>query len=503
MAEFEDRGTELADRFAKMDPTLSPADAEKVTAALKRHAALRSGCLAMLSELAEDKGDDPLADPIAARVDQTAKDVLTILNGLLDGIENPSPNLRAFRDIATSEESKFFDAMKKLNCGKSRDQLMRYCHELESFVVTLRAKWQNLSGTEKALMQKERLYAGQMRETMKKVYEEAVPDYLTSARAITETIGAVDKAKSAINDAVKEAIKEYGEKKRLDPGMTATLAEYVKVGTAAAKGVWYALGLINPMAAVIMKGMNKAAKNIEPFIQYEIDNQVAEVKSSLNCAKTVIVTFSETRRQAADYVQNNGYAVAKQYLENSRKETAEFVGAMPSSSAALKTEAELFAKYVESAWLFYVEMMRIHHDNFVREFQGIFVDSISDQTLNDLTEQSYMNELCNGVTGWDLDSKLSAIYADMVQLHGNLETAFGSLTNFSEFPVEAQAMLQEQVREFQSNVQQPFTQEMKKELAKLEAAKGKRARPIMEHVSSMTNDLVQDLMKTQGARSSG
>lgn len=195
--------------------------------------------------------------------------------------------------------------------------------------------------------------------------------------------------------------------------------------------------------------------------------------------------------------------MAKQYLENSRKETAEFVGAMPSSSAALKTEAELFAKYVESSWLFFVEMMRIHHDNFVREFQGIFVDSISDQTLNDMTEKSYMTDLCNGVMSWDLDSKLSAIYADMVQLHGNLEQAFGSLTHFNDLPLEAQSMLQEQIREFQSSVQLPFTQEMKKELAKLEAAKGKRARPIMEHVSSMTNDLVQDLMRVQGARSSG
>ena len=62
---------------------------------------------------------------------------------------------------------------------------------------------------------------------------------------------------------------------------------------------------------------------------------------------------------------------------------------------------------------------------------------------------------------------------------------------------------QEQIREFQSSVQQPFTQEMKKELAKLEAAKGRRARPIMEHVASLTNDLAQDLMKVEGARSGG
>jgi hypothetical protein len=503
MADYEDRGNELAERFAKMDPTLPTADAEKVTAALKRHASLRSGCLEMISALAEDKGDDPLCEPILTRVDQSAKDVLAVLNGMLDGIENPSPNLRAFRDIAASEESKFFDAMKRLNCGKSRDQLMRYCHELESFVVTLRAKWQNLSGTEKALLQKERLYAGQMRETMKQVYEGAVPEYLTSIRNTLDTIGTIEKVKAQINDAIKNAIKEYQEKKQQDPTLAMGVVDFVRPGTYAAKAIYAALTAINAPASLALQGLGKAAAKIEPFVQYAIDQQVEEVKSSLNCARTVIVTFSQTRRQAYDYVRNNGYSVAKQYLENARKELAEFIGAMPSSSPALRTEAELFARYVESAWIGFVELMRIHHDGFVREFQGIFVDSVSDQTLNDLTDRTFMNELANGINAMDLDQKLSSIYDNMVQIHGDLDRAFGSLTNFNEFPYEAQAILQAQIREFESNVRLPFTQEMKKELARLDAAKGKRPRSIMQHLSSLTNDLVQDSMREAGASSSG
>ena len=503
MAEFEDRATELAARFAKMDATLPTADAERVKAALKRHADLRAGCLTLICDVAEDKGDDKKMETLASRVDAAATDVLAVLNGMLDGIDKPGDNLRAFRDIAASEESKFFDALKKLNAGRTRDELMRFSHDLEWFTLTLRAKWQNLSETETELLKRERLYAAKMRETMKKVYEEAVPDYLTALRDGVALLATIEKAKSDLNEQIKANIKYEADKVGKDSTKAQSIVDYVRPGTLAAKALYYGLSLLSPVVAAVVKGVGKAAKNLEPFIQNDIDQHVEGIKSSLNCARTVIVTFSDTRRQAAEYVAKNGYSVAKQYLENSQRELSDFVSAMPTSSPALKTEAELVVTYARSAWLFFIETMRIHHGDFVKEFAGIFVDSVSDQTITTMTDKPYLTEFANGISSMDIDQKLNQIYADLVQLNGNLEKAFGSLTNFNDLPYEAQSILQEQVREFESNVSKPFTRSMEVELVKLEAARGKRPKAISEHLASVVTDMVQDMMRVTGAPSSG
>jgi hypothetical protein len=274
----------------------------------------------------------------------------------------------------------------------------------------------------------------------------------------------------AVAELVKKSVFEYLDKRRpdLQPG------KIIDLGT-------------------------KATHYVELLGQGVVDRQVQEVKDSLKCGRRVIVTFSDTRREAADFVRKNGYNAAKPYCEESRRELDSFVSAQPSSSDALRDEARQFADRVQRPWQQFLEQMRTQHESFVGEFDGIFVEQVSELTLNQLTDRDQLTELTESITAMDLDEKLRDLDANLVDLHGDLERAFGSLTVFVELPLKSQAMIQEKVREFERQVREPLSAEMKEQLRKMDAARTTKSKSLIEQVIKDVQDLVTDALREAGA----
>lgn len=493
MANFEARAKELAERYQIMRPGMRPEDDGLILLALQNHARAREDCLSALIEVLADKADSPRTQNIADKIDAAAAAVLAPLNGMLEGIRDPSANLRAFRDIAAAEEARFFEQLKWSGVAKSRDDQMQRCHNLENFVVDLRVKWTSLSDTEKALLERERYAAAQLRDTVKKAFEEAVPAYLTGSRDVLDRLATIEKKKKEINDMVKAEVRKVTDKFGLDPKLSDELARQIGVGSVLAGHMYEFLTVVyNPLGAAV-KNVGRAAKALEPIARAVVDQQAGEIRQLLGGAQNVIVTFSNTRREATDYVRNNGYEQAKSQYDLGRRALDDWMSGL--ATDGLKAEAKRLAEAQDGVLQNFLELMRQAHGKFVNDYTGIFFESVSEATVNMLSDKPYFEEWADGIERLDMDQQLQKMYAGITDLNGNLEQAFGCMILFADLPLEAQAMLQEQVRKIEREVRDPLTAEMRAHMSTLEQANARKPATVVQAVKKSAMDVVSQTVR--------
>ncbi len=489
MANFEARAKELAERYKPMRPNMPPEDDARVTLALQNHARAREDYLNALTEALADKSDNLRADAIKTKLDAAATGVLDPLNRMLDGIRDPSSSLRAFQDIAKAEEARFFEQLKRAGVADNRDDQMLRCHKLELYVVDLKIKWMSMTDTEKELLERERYAAAQLRGTVKDAFEEATPTYAKGSRDLIETLAIIEIKKKELNDYVKQQAKKITEKYTGDPKLGEKLAEELGVGSKLAGYVYDGLSAAyNPLGAAV-KTVGKAAKAVLPIAQALVDQKAGEIRQLLGGAQNVIVTFSTTRREATEYVRNNGYEQAKTQYDSGRRALEEWMNNL--ATDPLKFEAKRMFDAHNEVLQNFLELMRQAHGKFVDDYKGIFFEAVSEKTLNMLTDKPYYEEWYDGIKRLDMDQQLQKMYDGITDLNGNLDRAFGSMTLFNDLPLEAQAMLQEIVRKIENDLQKPFTDEMRENTKTLETANARKPATVLESVMKVGKEAAE------------
>lgn len=514
---YDLRTLELRKRFEFFKTTLPYELFATLSINLDNILRAREEGLTALAELLADKGDDKKGDAYNSKLSDLSKAQLEQFQNFLQGIRDVPPNLTAFRDIASAEESRFWDGLKAAKAGEARDAQMTACHDLEWFTAIMRSRWTTLSDTEKDLLQKERYYAAQLREVVKKAFEEVVPDSILFTRDGVKVLALPETAKKYINDKYKEVLRSLAEKvggdpkkidafikaleqrrssiqeaakeAGLDPEVVGKVMDALtKPGGLLATVVFEGISLVyNPLGS-LMKTAAKVAKTLEPVAQAVVDQKVGEIRGMMGGRQTVLVTFSTTRREANEYVQKNGYEQAKGLYQESRRALETWQGQLKD---AQNGDARTLALRADEATSYFLEQMRQVHSKFVDEFKGILIESVSDRTIDALADRPFYEEWANGIDSLDMDQKLNQLYAGFYELNGNIDRAFGLMTTFNDMPLESQAMIQEMVNRFENEAKQPFTKEMQSTLATLDAARGKQPASVTKAVKAAATSLAQ------------
>ena len=514
---FDLRTQELRQRFDLFKTTLPAELFNTLSLNLDTFLRSRSDGLAGLGDLLADKGDDKKADAYNSRLTDLSKSQLEQFQNLLQPIREPSPNLIAFRDIASSEEQRFWDGLKRARAGEARDAQMTACHDLEWFTAIMRVRWKNLSDTEKDLLQRERYYAVQLREVVKKAFEEVVPDAMTVTRDGVKLLAAPETAKKYINDKYKEVLRSLAERVGGDPKKIDAFIKLLEEKRTSIKQAAEQAGL-NPeavskvvdaltkpgglLATVVLEGVSmvynplgglikvvaKVAKTLEPVAQSVVDQKVGEIRGMMGGRQTLLVTYSTTRREAREYVEKNGYDQAKTLYQENRRALEEWQGLL---NNALQGEARELSLKADLATGCFLEQMRQVHTKFVDEFKGILIESVSDKTIDGLADRPFYEEWADGIDKLDMDQQLNGLYAGFYELNGNIDRAFGAMTTFNDMPLESQSMIQEIVGRFDSESKQPFTKEMQATLATLDAARGKQPATVVKTVRTAATALAR------------
>jgi hypothetical protein len=137
---------------------------------------------------------------------------------------------------------------------------------------------------------------------------------------------------------------------------------------------------------------------------------------------------------------------------------------------ALQTEANAWVKGVDTGLCYFLELMRTVHSGLLSEFEGIFMNGVSEKTVDALTDRPFFMDWQDSISRMDFDEKLKSLRAQVITLSGDVDAAFGRLNAFSDLPLEAQALIKSQVDSIREQVLLPFTQEMQEALRVMDAA---------------------------------
>lgn len=514
---YEARAQEIEQRFAFFKATLPEEDYNRISLALTDLMKRREDGLVALGDIAAEKGDRKIADNFRSKLDDLSKYVLNGFATLLDGMKTQPPNLIAFRDIAQNEERKFWEGLERLKVGETHDEQMLICNLLEEKAAIYGTHWSNLTQTEKELLDKERYAAGKLRETISKMMEEVIPAHATGMRDALDAASKVEQLKKQINDKFKELlreavkrvgldpkkadelltaieqqrqnIKEAGEKLGIDPAIMDKILEFTKPGNVFASYVFTTLSLVYSPLGGAAKMIGKGAKALQPVAQAYVDQCTAEMLAFMGGRKGVILSFSTVRREASDYVTNNGYEKAKQYRETAVRAQQDWENAQ--ATDALKANARTFKARAEDALTYWVEFMRKVHQAFVDKYKGVLIESISNETIDALADRPFYDQWADGIDRLDLDQQLQRLYSGLYEVQGNVDRAFGAFTTFNELPLEAQALLQETLGRLEREFREPATQEMKDSLKTLDAARGRAPATVAKAAARAAKDIAQ------------
>jgi hypothetical protein len=514
---FEARAQELEQRFALFKTTLPEEDFNMVNLSLSDLLKRREDGLKELAEIAAEKGDRKIADNFKSKLGDLSKYVLNELANLLEGYKEPPPNLIAFRDIAASEERKFWEGLERCKIGEAHDEQMLICNRLEEKAAIYGTHWSNLSQTEKELLDKERYAAGKLRETVGKMMEEVAPAHATGIRDALDAASKVEQLKKQINDKFKELlresvkrvgldpkkadelldkiergrqnIKEAGEQLGIDPAIMDKILEFTKPGNVFASYVFTALSLVyNPLGGAA-KLIGKGAKALLPVAQAYVDQCSQEMLAFMGGRKGVIMSFSTVRREASDYVLNNGYEKAKQNRADAVKAMEDWHNAQ--ATDGLKANVRTFTARADESLTYWVEFMRKVHQAFIDKYKGILVESVSSETIDALADRPFYEQWANGIDRLDLDQQLQRLYAGLYEIQGNVDRAFGAFTTFNELPLEAQSRLQETVNQLERDIRAPATQEMQEALKTMDAARGRAPATVAKAAVRAAREIAQ------------
>jgi hypothetical protein len=514
---YEARAQELEQRFAFFKTTLPEADYNRVSLALTDLLKRREDGLVALAEIAAEKGDRKIADNFKSKFDELSRYVLNGLANLLDGYKEPPQNLIAFRDIAAGEERKFWDALESCKLGERHDEQMLICNRLEEKAAIYGTHWSNLSQTEKELLEKERYAAGQLRETVSKMMEEVAPAHATGTRDVLDALSKIEQYKKQINDKFKELlresvkrvgldpkkadalldmierqrknIKEAGEQLGIDPAIMDKILEFTKPGNALASYAFTLLsGIYSPLGSGA-KLIGKGAKALLPVSQAYVDQHTQQMLAFMGGRKGVIMSFSTVRREASEYVFNNGYEKAKQHHADAVRAMEDWHNAQ--TTDGLKANVRTFTARATDALTHWVEFMRKVHQAFIDKYKGILVESISSETIDALADRPFYEQWANGIDRLDLDQQLQRLYSGLYEIQGNVDRAFGAFTTFNELPLEGQALLQETIYRLERELRAPATQEMQEALKTMDAARGRSPTTVAKAAARAAQEIAQ------------
>jgi hypothetical protein len=235
--------------------------------------------------------------------------------------------------------------------------------------------------------------------------------------------------------------------------------------------------------------IGKGAKALLPVTQAYVDQYAAEMLAFMGGRKGVIMSFSTVRREASDYVLNNGYEKAKQHHANALKALEDWHNAQ--ATDGLKANVRTFTERAKSSLTYWVEFMQKVHQAFVDKYKGILIESVSSETIDTMADRPFYENWADGIDRLDLDQQLQRLYAGLYEIQGDVDRAFGAFTTFNELPYEAQALLQETVNRLDRELREPATQEMKEALRTMDAARGRAPATVAKAAARAAKELAQ------------
>jgi len=183
--------------------------------------------------------------------------------------------------------------------------------------------------------------------------------------------------------------------------------------------------------------LSEVRKNLVPVLQDAYSQQVRTFKGQLPNQGSILVSRSNSRREADQFIKDNGVDVARALLDNALTGLDRFASGQPTD--ALKGDAADVARVIGDALEDRFEAMEDAFETFVSKNSGRFLGPVSSETERALLRPASWEEMEAGLVGLGLDEKLSQWRASTLEVSSRMTDAFTQVqSSFAGLPIELQ-----------------------------------------------------------------
>jgi hypothetical protein len=197
--------------------------------------------------------------------------------------------------------------------------------------------------------------------------------------------------------------------------------------------------------------------------------RVDKLRNLVPSQGAVLVIFSDTRKEADDFVHNHGLDIAKAFYNSVSTALGSWVssqmGANASDANAIKTD--ILNRFHDR-----VDVLADAFNEFIRNYNGKFFSTVSSDVEQQFIDSAFWDESERQVEAWDLEAKLRFYYDGLNRFLPDLQSAFGQLSYYiSELPLPVQQVFLAKVTEAQGSFLDAIGAKVEEAKANLDKAK--------------------------------
>lgn len=287
--------------------------------------------------------------------------------------ELPSVALLAFDKRFQVAEAAFLGGFKESQVGDEADAILGIARSLREKTEGLEKVWAKTLDQDEDFDDKAQATA----KEVSGLIDEAISKAAANNRELIEAFGELVK----INDSLPEGLKDLSD---LVPGALGTVVKVI-LKALASSSYFY-------------------AKLLEKLLERE-----RKLQDLFRREGNLMVVFSETRKEVAEFVRNTNLDKAKVSYIAADKELDTLIGAMEADTH--EAAAEGFKKEVMEALGKVLDRAETHHNEFVKKHKSKFFGPVGSDIAEQLLETRVWSDLLRDFETRPLHTKLQELYS--------------------------------------------------------------------------------------------
>ncbi len=449
---YDSRIKELTDRYTVLMGKGTFEEMTRIKSALDAYTQKRNDMLPSLILQVTSTTDIPIKDSWGPKLEETRKALDDILRGMLDSVNNPSAAALAFQGQARVEDNLFFSGLAALKLDTARDSILALSANLLTYIAILDTKWGSTSDKDKEVEQQEEQLMRELNDSTKQSINDGNTAFNRAGPIISDTVEKTLNFYRDITSTTKAAIADYlktagdgTEVSNMNAEMWATF--FV---TAFDPGKWVQSMLQPTLDSNLQTFLEAIAGQIRaalPLVNGFFAERVGKLRNLVPNQAAVLVIFSDTRKEADDFVRNHGLNIAKSTYDTVSSGLDSWVsaqsGANASDASAIKTD--MINRFRDR-----VDILANAFNEFVRNNNGKFFSTVSSDVEQQFIDSAFWDDATRQAEAWDLEANLSFYYDGLTKFLPALQSAFAQLSyNISELPIPIQEVYLANVTEAQ------------------------------------------------------
>jgi hypothetical protein len=501
MPNFDGRYKELMKRLDEARPKLKAEEITRIDAAIRAVDQARHAALADVSTRIGDGGDSEQAGPCKNALANAWSAIDPPMENMLGGVTEPSEAATGFRNRMIIEELRFWTMLQGLDLGGAHDEIKKRAANLEAEMDVLRTKWDAIEGPDKDILDAEVAATRKAVEILKKGSEAAASTKAEALRLLAEanelvrsvakrvnaeakmaltacgvpegaadfltTMGKPGKQVIDINednngipagDTAKGLVFHVGDEsfRIMDPG--AWTADALKMAVKAA-GVRMHLDPEMVSAVTFALGrLSDALKDASIYLQGPYCDQVRSVRGMFPSQDSLLVVFSQTRKEADDFIRNKDNELANERYNKVCADLDRLHSDAPSEG--FKADIDEFGEIVVKGLHERVSEVDENYHSFVNWNSGKFIgDHVSPELKEKLLGSGTFDELRYGIKSMSLPESLKWWRDGVTALTPQVGGAFTAFNDvIDQLPFEVGGQIQSELNDWQDRIQAQLRQ---------------------------------------------